>query len=224
MLELREKEILRVLERIKELNFVLIGGYAINSYTQPRFSVDCDLVSLNKEDAEKIKNALMEEGYAEKELPPNMPYTGQFLCLAKKIGEYKIPFDILIGGVIDRKTGSKFPAKWIYDNSEVRVLQGKSMPAKIKLRIAKPDALIIMKIASGRKSDLRDVFMLLEKEINPGFVMQEIKKHDLSEKLGRFKEYIASKGFRDSLQGVFGKVDEAAFKRIAGRVERLAAG
>ena len=43
MLQLREKEIFETLNKLKGLNFVLIGGYAVNAYTLPRFSVDCDI-------------------------------------------------------------------------------------------------------------------------------------------------------------------------------------
>ena len=41
---LREKEIFETLKKIKDSEFVLIGGYAVTSYTLPRFSVDCDIV------------------------------------------------------------------------------------------------------------------------------------------------------------------------------------
>ena len=46
--EEREKLIFELLEKLKGIDFVLIGGYAINAYTLPRFSVDCDLVVRNK--------------------------------------------------------------------------------------------------------------------------------------------------------------------------------
>ena len=65
-LELREREVLSTLEKIKNFNFVLIGGYAVNSYTQPRFSVDCDLVVRDKEKADIIGDSLIKEGYNRK--------------------------------------------------------------------------------------------------------------------------------------------------------------
>ena len=221
MLELREKEILRMLEKLKNLNFVLIGGYAINAYTQPRFSVDCDLVVLNKEDAEHIKKMLIQESYEEKEINPNIPYSGEFLCLVKKIGDYSIPFDVMIGSVIDRDTKLKFPAEWIFKNSKIRTLAGKANPVNIKLRIADPETLIIMKLAASRKSDLRDVFMLLERDVNAEFILSELKEYRLQNKLIKFREYTSSKEFRDNLQGVFGKVDEKAFNRTIKKIKKL---
>lgn len=44
MLQIREKEVFDTLKKIRECRFVLIGGYAVNAYTLPRFSVDCDIV------------------------------------------------------------------------------------------------------------------------------------------------------------------------------------
>ena len=221
MLELREKEILSTLKKLSGLNFVVIGGYAVNAYAQPRFSVDCDIVVLNKEDAEKIKAALMDEDYAEKELNIDLPYIGEFLCMVKRIDDYTVPFDILIGNVIDRKTGIRFPAEWIFKNSTTLSLMGKSIPLKIQLKVANPEILMVMKLAAGRKSDLRDVFMLLEKDIDAGFVLSELKKYGLEGKLTIFREFVTSKSFKDSLQGVFGKIDAKAFSRIIDKIDNM---
>lgn len=221
MLELREKEILRMLEKLKGLNFALIGGYAVNAYTQPRFSVDCDLVVLNKEDAGKIKKVLEQEGYKEKEINPNISYSGDFLCLARNIEAYTIPFDVMVGNVIDRDTKLKFTAEWIFNNSKIRTLVGKANPVKIELRIAGPEILVVMKLAAGRKSDLRDIFMLLERDINAEFILSELKRYGLQDKLIKFKEYASSKEFRDSLQGVFGKIDDKAFNKIIEKIKNL---
>ena len=54
LLQLREGEIFETLKKIRNFNFVLIGGYAVNCYTLPRFSVDCDIVVDNAEEAAKI--------------------------------------------------------------------------------------------------------------------------------------------------------------------------
>ena len=48
LLQIREKEIFETLKTISEFNFVLIGGYAVNAYALPRFSVDCDIVLRDK--------------------------------------------------------------------------------------------------------------------------------------------------------------------------------
>ncbi|MBI4452589.1 hypothetical protein HY637_04110 [Candidatus Woesearchaeota archaeon] len=53
LLQLREKEIFDTLKKIKNQKFALIGGYAVNAYALPRFSVDCDIVTENKAETEK---------------------------------------------------------------------------------------------------------------------------------------------------------------------------
>ena len=55
-LQVREQEIFETLRKLRNCNFVIIGGYAVNAYTLPRFSVDCDLVV--KDDVEKVKKIL----------------------------------------------------------------------------------------------------------------------------------------------------------------------
>jgi len=202
------------LKKLQGFNVVLIGGYVVSSYTQPRFSVDCDIVVQNKESAEKVKNILIQEGYKEKKINPNIPYGGEFLCLVKRIDNYAIPFDVLIGSVIDRNTKNKFPAEWVFQNSEKRTLVGKANPIKIELNVAKPEILIVMKLAASRKSDFRDIFMLLEGKVDIDYVLSELKKYKLQDNLKTFKEYVTSNNFEDSLQGVFGKVDQKLFEKL----------
>jgi len=61
LLQLREKEAFETLNKIKNCRFVLIGGYAVNAYTLPRFSVDCDIVVEGKTAADKITKELKDE-------------------------------------------------------------------------------------------------------------------------------------------------------------------
>ena len=77
----------------------------------------------------------MREGYKEKKIDQSTAYCGEFLCLTKKIDSYSIPFDILIGSVIDRNTQQRFPAEWIFDNSTIRVLKGKTFKEKLEAKI-----------------------------------------------------------------------------------------
>lgn len=210
-LELREREVLSTLEKIKNFNFVLIGGYAVNSYTQPRFSVDCDIVVRNKEEADKIGDFLAKEGYNKKEDSFNLPYSADFKCFVKQINDIKVAFDLLINGVLDRRTNARFSADWIFENSEEREVIGKSIPIRFNARVASQEALMVMKIAAARKSDLRDVFMLAGSKIDWDFVNKWLKEFNL--KAERLIDYISKEDFRDSLQGVFGKVDDQLFEK-----------
>ena len=141
------------------------------------------------------------------------------MFLIKKVDNYITPLYLIIGNVIDRKTKIKFSAEWIFENSKERTLVGRANPIKMKLRIADPEILIIMKIASGRKSDLRDVFMLLGGDVDVGFILSELERYKLKGNLRTFKEYVNKKDFKDNLQGVFGKVDEKIFNRIIKKIE-----
>lgn len=221
MLESREKEILLTLEKIKSCDFVIIGGYAVNTHAQPRFSVDCDIVVKNKEEALKIKHLLIKEGYTEKEVNPNIPYAGNFLCMVKKVEGFSVPFDIMIGCVVDRNTKSRFMAELIFENSEIRELRGKVYPFEIELRVAKPEILMVMKLAANRKSDLRDVFMLLEKDIELERSLLMIKEYNLKTNFKKFREFVNNKGFKDNLHGVFGKIDEKSFNKILTKVNNI---
>jgi len=210
-LELREREVLSTLEKIKNFNFVLIGGYAVNSYTQPRFSVDCDLVVRDKEKADIIGDSLVKEGYNRKENNFNLPYGTDFKCFVKQIDDIKVAFDLLISGVLDRRTNARFSADWIFENSEEREVIGKSISIRFKVRVASQEALMVMKIAASRKSDLRDVFMLAGGKIDWDFVNRWLKEFNL--KTNRLMDYISKEDFKDSLQGVFGKVDNKLFEK-----------
>ncbi|MBI4454259.1 hypothetical protein HY636_06465 [Candidatus Woesearchaeota archaeon] len=221
MLELREKEILLTLEKIKSCEFVIIGGYAVNTYTQPRFSVDCDIVVKNKEEALKIKQLLMKEGYAQKEVNLNIPYASDFLCMIKRVDDFSVPFDIMIGSVIDRNTKSRFMAALIFENSEIKKLKGKINPIEIELKIAKPEILMIMKLAASRTSDLRDIFMLLEGNIELERCLLMIKEYNLKASFEKFREFVNSKSFKDNLHGVFGKIDEKVFNKILRKINNI---
>ena len=68
MLQVREKEIFETLKKIRKFKFVVIGGYAVNAYTLPRFSVDCDIVIREIKELDKIKKVLLELGYTKENI------------------------------------------------------------------------------------------------------------------------------------------------------------
>ena len=96
-LQLREKEIFETLKKIKDVNFVIIGGYAVNPYTIPRFSVDCDIVLNNEEDLKKLFSSLERNGYIKIDTPKvELPYHGDFMRYEKNIiKDISASFDIL---------------------------------------------------------------------------------------------------------------------------------
>ena len=215
-LQLREKEIFETLKKINKFRFVIIGGYAVNPYTLPRFSVDCDIVLENPNETNKLIEELKKNNYTKQNINKlDLPYHGDFLRYEKNIGnDINASFDILIGSVYDRETKVSFDAEWIFNNSSLILLKGKTIDERLKVRIININALIVMKFISCRESDIRDLFMLTAKCNNLKWIKDEIsKKYNFNERFTKIKNKISSIEFRDNLQGVYGKVDDKTFER-----------
>lgn len=215
-LQLREKEIFETLKKLKKFSFVIIGGYAANCYALPRFSVDCDIVIKNNKEAAKICKELEKLSYnKEKSGKTDAPHHGGFIRYEKEIGSnFKVGMDILIEYVLDRQTNATFSADWVFENSDLRLLKGKTIIEQLKLRVINSDALFAMKFVTGRTSDIRDVFMLALKVENFEWAKEEIsKRYDFRESFEKIKSKITSPKFKDNLQGVFGFIDEKLFER-----------
>jgi hypothetical protein len=217
MLQIREKEIFETLKKISKFNFVVIGGYAVNTYSLlPRFSVDCDIVVKNKEELKEIEETLLDFSYIVEENNRNKTsYYGDFLRLEKDIvNGMKVSIDILINEVLDRQTNTAFSADWIFDNSEIKLLKGKTITEELKLRIINIDALFVLKFVSHRLTDIRDIFMIAPNIKDKRWVKQEIsKKYDFDKLFFVIKEKITAKQFNDSLQGVYGIINEKVFEK-----------
>jgi len=204
--ELREKEVFRILEKLKHIDkVVLIGGYALNSYVEfPRFSIDCDLIVY---DEKEIMEILKKEGYKLVE------HRNDFARFERKVDVVKVGIDILIKKVIDRQSGIAFDLADILKDSAIRELPSKSdARLKIRFRIAGPEMLFILKFASLRDQDIRDIFILSTHDLNRGKIKELVKKYFsdelLENRIKKLKESIESKNFIDSLQGVYGKLPE----------------
>ncbi len=215
-LEIREKEIFKALKELINLNFVIIGGYAVNSYTLPRFSVDCDIVVKDEKESEKVAKILKKLDYTqEAKSNADTQYHGEFIRFEKSIEkDFKVSFDILIGKVLDRQTGAHPSAEWIFDNSSMRVLKGKTFKEKIEAKIPSAEALAVMKFISCRNTDIRDIFMLITHINDFKFIKDEVSERtDFEKQFKTLKDKVYSKGFKDNLQGVFGFVPEDIFEK-----------
>ena len=215
-LQLREKEIFETLKKISRCNFVVIGGYAVNAYTLPRFSVDCDIVIKDRKELEKIEESLLELDYIkEKNYSEEVPYDGKFERYEKELGKnFKVSIDILISEVLDRETKAKLSADWIFNNSNLRDLRGKTISEKLKLKIVNADTLFVMKLISCRQTDIRDMFLLINFVKDKDWIKKEVSERcDIKDRLTKALNKINSNQFKDELQGVFGIVDNKLFER-----------
>jgi hypothetical protein len=223
-LERREKEIFETLMNLKNNNFVVIGGYAVNVYALPRFSIDCDIVVKNISEAHKIEKILDKLEYRrEASDKDKTPYHGEFTRYEKTLdGGFKVSFDILIGKIHDRQTGEVLGAGWIFDNSSYKELRGKTSTDRITVKIPSVESLIVMKLLSCRNTDIRDIFMMVDKVGDKEFIRREVsKKVDFDVQFKNLKQKVTSKDFKNNLQGVFGFVQEAVFERNKRKILEL---
>ena len=223
LLQLREKEVFEALKKIKKYGFVMIGGYAVNAHTLPRFSVDCDIVVENAVEAGKIGKELENFGYKEEKTHKFAPYHGEFFRYEKEIQKnFRVSFDILAGNVFDRNSRALFSAEWVFENSAVMLVKGKTIAEELKLRIINPDALIVMKFAPSRVSDIRDIFMLMPQAKDLEWIKNEASKRcNLDDRLEKIKAKIASAEFKNNLQGVYGYIDKKVFEKHKNAVLEL---
>ena len=134
------KELLNLLGKYK-VRYLVVGGYAVMKYTEPRFTKDLDLwISTDKDNSKAIYEALKEFGAPLKDLAPaDFTQEGYFY----QMGNPPLRLDIMmsIQGVI-------FETAW--KNRETVEVEGLVIPF-----ISKSD-LIKAKEASGRDQDLID--------------------------------------------------------------------
>lgn len=213
-LQLREKEIFETLKKVKPHQFAVIGGYAVNAYTLPRFSVDCDIVVKNQAVAKGIGLDLEKSGFKSKS-GKGFSYNGKFARYEKQIEKsFSVSVDILIGKVIDRQTGCIYSAQWVFDNSAIMRLRGKTITESLELKIIDIDALIVMKFICARLTDIRDIFMLLPSANDKDWIKEEIsKRFDFEKAFNKIKGKITSAQFKNDLHGVFGYVDPKVFEK-----------
>ncbi len=135
------RELLNILDKHK-VRYLVVGGYAVMKYTEPRFTRDLDLwIATDPENAEAVFAALREFGAPLKDLAPaDFMREGYFY----QMGNPPFRLDIMMS-----LPGVTFEAAW--PNREEARVEGLVIPF-----ISKAD-LIRTKEASGRDQDLIDV-------------------------------------------------------------------
>ena len=214
MLQIRETEVFESLKKMADLEFVVIGGYAVNAYTLPRFSVDCDVVVAGKGDAGKVGRILGELGYVRKE-NARTAYSDSFERYEKTLEHaFKVSFDVLIKEVLDRQTGASFSWDWVLKNSSIRALRGKTIMEKLDVRVIDIDALFVMKMVSCRSTDIGDLFMLAPSLDDREFIRKEISsRYNFNDRFSKVREKVTSEKFKDGLQGIYGLLNTDTFEK-----------
>jgi len=218
MLESREALILEVLKKLPE-DVVLVGGYAVNAYVPPRFSIDCDLVVLGE--VTEVERILVESGFEETE-KADVPYGGFARFMHK--GE-NVSFDLLLNSMLDRDSGIVFDGDLFKKYSKERFTVGRASPIRIKMRIADPELIFAVKFVSARRQDIRDIFMLAGTKLNWSLVKEIIRKECteelIRERVKLIEARVTGGDYRDSLQGAFGKIPDKAFDDCSSNLVRF---
>lgn len=196
----REKEILRLIEFFQEnnLNFIVVGGYAISTYKK-RFSVDLDIV-IKEDDLLKFEEVLSKQNFSisyEKEIA--ILYGENFKRFRKKMNNLPVDIDLLINGLTSKTTNSVWSFDVIIKNSQKRKLDDLEFLVPIK------ELLISMKIHSGRLSDTRDITALMpcnKDKLKELLLRGNIDK--LKEIIKKQLSFIEKTQFDDSFKVIFG--------------------
>ena len=199
----RENEILDILERFSKanLNYVLVGGYAVSAYMH-RFSVDAD-VCISKENFAKFKEILHSRSFEPKKRRDlDDMYKGEFASFVNK-GKLPVTVDLMINSLGSRQTDASFSFKQLFENSHEEKVVG--IEKSILSRIPKKELLIALKIHAARMTDARDIVALCDNvdfSIIANFVNRGAKEQ-LRKNIDSLILYLRDKRFKDSFKGVF---------------------
>jgi predicted nucleotidyltransferase len=142
MLQSRDfKELLSVLEK-HEVRYLVIGGYAVMLYSEPRWTKDLDLwIAIDAANAKAIFNALKEFGAPLTDLTAaDFSEPGYFY----QMGNPPLRVDVMM-----QIPGGDFDTAW---ERRKTVSMGES-----RIHFIGRDDLIAVKLAAGRDQDLKDV-------------------------------------------------------------------
>ncbi len=196
----REQEIMRLLTLLldENLDFIVVGGYAISTYKK-RFSIDLDLI-VQEKDLEKFEKLLKKEGYSlhyEKSIA--LLYGENFKRYEKKMKNLPVDVDLLINGLVSRTTDATWSFDYVKKNSIKRRL------ANLEFLMPTKELLIAMKLHSGRLSDIRDIVALMpcnEKELEKHLIKGDFDK--LMNSIKKQAAFLDKPQFDDSFKGIFG--------------------
>ncbi len=144
------KELLKIFEKYK-IRYLIVGGYAVMKYSEPRFTKDLDvLIATDQDNANGVYKALKEFGAPLENLSPDdFTQKGYFY----QMGRPPIRVDIMMS-----IPGIEFDEAW--ENREVVEFDGFKI-----LFISRPD-LIRAKEASARPQDKIDIEKLKEADLD----------------------------------------------------------
>lgn len=219
----REKECFDFLNQLsKERKYVVVGGYAVTSFGFPRFSIDLD-ITIPEDELSFFKKLLSGNDFVLTTTKDDLIYSGRFERYEKGL----LSIDLLINGVASRQTGYLYPFKYIYNNSQLRETIGWNPTNKAKVKIAKKEMLIALKIHSMRMADKRDIIMLCYEKPDIQVIFNHLEnspKEKINEHITDLLALISDNKIKDSLKGVYSvndKIYERAIKNCIDAINKI---
>ncbi len=202
----RENQILKTLKSLveKELDFVVVGGYAVSGLGKHRFSVDCDIV-VSKVETSKTESTLNSLGF-ERDFGKSgfdNTYAGEFIRFKKKVSDLPITFDVLSGSLACRTTHASWSFEYVKKFSVQTEISG--IEVEVSCKVPERELMIAFKIHSARKTDVRDIIMMME-NADLDRVLTHLKRGELEVLEKQFKsisEMLNDEKLVNSLKGVF---------------------
>ncbi len=209
----QEQAILATLARLPREGLVLIGGYAVNVYVPPRFSIDCDLVVLGK--VASVRAKLETDGFLE-QAEGEVPY-GSYLRMVHPT--QGASFDLMVGSVLDRQSGIHFDRGYFERYAHRRTIVGRVSMDRVRMKVVDPELLFALKFVVGRRQDLRDLFMLGGTDLGWSLIEKILRERCspslLHATIAQLRWGVEAPAFRNSLQGSFGKLPDSQFERCS---------
>jgi len=206
--EARENAILNLLKKLREadVEFVLVGGYAVSALASHRFSVDCDLVVPNSS-LKKIRSILKAEGYKKQQEKKGFDkvYGGSFESYVKKIADLDVTVDLLVESLASRDSGASWSYREIKSKSNLKTVAGVSMA--VANLVPSKEQMIAFKIHAGRLADVRDIVMMSD-GVDWNSIAELLKRGKLKvvkRKIRDIVEILTDKNTIDSLKGVYSR-------------------
>jgi len=214
----REKVCFDFLKQIpKERKYAVIGGYAVTSFGFPRFSVDLD-ITIPESELPFFKKLTEDNGFVLTTVKEDLSYSGRFERYEKGL----VSIDLLINGVQSRQTGYLYPFQYIYKNSQIRETSGWNPVNKTKVKIAKKEMLIALKIQSMRMADKRDIIMLCYEKPDTQSILTHLKdspREKIMEHIIELLLVFSNNKFKDSLKGVY-SINDKIYKKTIERCQQ----
>ena len=240
LMALRERRFGELVERISQKSrkfrsprIIVIGGYALRAYVPfTRYSRDCDF-ALSKGRAWSIDRIAKWLPGLSVEAKQHLGTYG-FLRLIQLISagklRLKISLDFMEGEVRGRsEEGLRIDRTFVADSLQVMIQIGER---PISISVPSYQDYFLLKLFSGRPSDIRDIAALVWKRGTPDDASFFARASEtlsrpaaLAENLGTVIADVADPRFLDSWRGTFitEEFTEADKRRVAGELKRLQA-